>query len=79
MKLGGCQKISKLPSSRGLKKNHAQLNENQKHPRGEAFSANFFFKNTLEERPQKKIQSYPLGEASRKIMLNFTIFQGNLL
>ena len=26
----------------------------------------------------RKFQSYPLGEASRKIMLNFTIFQGNL-
>ena len=26
----------------------------------------------------KKFQSYPLGEAFRKIMLNFNIFQGNL-
>ena len=28
---------------------------------------------------QKKIQKHPRGEASRKIMLNFTIFQVNLL
>ena len=27
----------------------------------------------------RKFQTYPLGEASRKIMLNFTIFQVNLL
>ena len=26
----------------------------------------------------RKFQSYPLGEAFRKIMLNFNIFQGNL-
>ena len=39
MKLGVVKKISKTPSRRGLHLNHAQRNENQKHPRGEIFSA----------------------------------------
>ena len=80
MKLGVSKKISKLPSRKGLQKNHAQHNENQKHLRGEAFSGIYFFfpKHPRGEASEKK-QSYLLGEASRKIMSNFTIFQGNLL
>ena len=54
---GVAKKFSKLPSRRGLQKNHAQFNENQKHPWGEALSAKKKIKNTLEERHPEKLWS----------------------
>ena len=60
------KKNSKLPSWRGLQKNHAQL---QHFPRKSLLK--FFRRRNFKIIMLTSEWSYPLGEASRKIMLNF--------
>ena len=72
------KKISKLPSRRALQKNHAQLHNFSgksllKFSRRQNFKI-FWVENVDEVGGlARKFQSYPLGEPSRKIMLNFKI------
>ena len=66
------KKNSKLPSWRGLQKNHAQL---QHFPRKSLLK--FFRRRNFKIIMLTSEWSYPLGEASRKIMLNFNLLKNS--